>query len=208
MRAMFSPRLWLFIWLGLGALGLVYVILSASLSADRPAPSRAAPSDRPFFDERLKVGEMADFQFAMSPRTAPGVAFALAGDPVSLAGFRGRVVLVNFWATWCAPCLRELPSLDALEGDLGGPDFAVLAIAADPKGEAAATAFLEKLGVARLKPYVDQTLSLAMRVEGASALPISILYDRQGREIGRLVGEADWRSDEARALISAAIAHR
>ena len=119
---------------------------------------------------------------------------------------RGNVILVNFWATWCAPCLKELPSLDALEGALGGPDFAVVAVAADPSGPEAAGAFLEKLKLRNLKLYADPKLALAIATGGSAVLPVSILYDAEGREIGRYVGEADWASAEAKALIKAAIA--
>ena len=81
-------------------------------------------------------------------------------------------------------------------------------VAADPKGPEAARAFLEKLKLKNLKLYADPKLALTIATGGSAVLPVSILYDAEGREIGRLVGEADWRSDEARALISAAIAHR
>lgn len=205
MRAIYSPRLWLLVWLGIGAAGLLYVILSAALSGG-DEKARPAASARVFSDPALAVGAMEKFIFAPEARQAPTDEFLASGETTSLRAFRGRVTLVNFWATWCAPCLRELPALDALEGALGGKDFAVVAVAADPKGPEAAAAFLDKLGVKRLGGYADPKLKLVIATGGSAALPLSILYDRDGREIGRLLGEADWSSLEAQALIRAAMA--
>lgn len=194
------------IWLGAGAGALLYVIASAALSA-KVEKSASGPSNAPVLaDPNLLVGEMADFVYAASARVAPDETFLHEGREVALADFRGRVALVNFWATWCAPCLKELPSLDTLQTDLGGDDFAVIAIAADPKGPEAAGAFLDKLKIRSLSLYADPTLAMTIAIGGASVLPVSILYDAEGREIGRMVGEADWASDEARSLIKAAIA--
>lgn len=206
MRVLFSPRLWLLIWLGIGAAGLLYVILAASLSGERAKSTAIPASAGPVLhDPALQVGEMADFAYAAEARNAPNEPFLHEGREATLADFRGRTVLVNFWATWCAPCLKELPSLDALEERLGGDSFAVVAVAADPKGPAAAQEFLDKLALKNLKLYADPKLSLTIATGGSAVLPISILYDAQGREIGRLTGEADWTSAEAIALIRAAI---
>jgi thiol-disulfide isomerase/thioredoxin len=204
LRVFSNPRLWLLIWLGLGAAGLLYVILSAALSGSETKSGSPVPPV--LHDQSLLVGEMADFVYAASPRTAPTEPFLHDGRDMTLAAFRGRAILVNFWATWCAPCLKELPSLDALEAELGGGDFAVVAVAADPKGPEAAGEFLKKLNLKRLKLYADPTLSLAIATGGSAVLPVSILYDAKGREIGRYVGEADWTSEDAKALVKAAIA--
>lgn len=201
MRAAFNPRLWLIGLLALGAAGLLYVILAAALSG---RPSSAATEAAVLQDVRLASGAMEKFVFAASAREAPAEPFLHDGAQTTLRAFRGRTVLVNFWATWCAPCLKELPSLDALAGELGGQDFTVLAVAADPKGPQAAQAFLDKLGVQHLKLSADPKLALVIATGGSASLPLSILYDARGREIGRLSGEADWASDEAKALIRAA----
>ena len=207
MRAAFNPRLWLFGLLAIGGAGLLYVILSAALSG-RPTEAggpRAAPV---LHDIGLATGAMKKFVFAASARRAPAEPFLHDGAQTSLSAFRGQTVLVNFWATWCAPCLKELPSLDALQGEMGGDDFTVIAVAADPKGPDAARAFLEKLGVERLKLAADPDLALVIATGGSASLPLSILYDAEGREIGRLTGEADWASAEAKALVAAAINRR
>lgn len=193
------------IWLGLGVAAILYVILAAALSGDVRKSAHMSSENAILGDPNLLTGEMADFVYAASARTAPTEPFLHQGAEISLADFRGKAVLVNFWATWCAPCLKELPSLDALQKELGGQEFAVVAVAADPKGPEAARAFLDKLDLANLELYADPKLALAIATGGSSVLPVSILYDAQGREIGRLVGEANWASPEARALIKAAI---
>ncbi len=200
MKALNEPRLWLLIVGGVGVLWLVYVIIAASVKPGEDAPPSALTMDR-----SLLVGEMADFEYAFPPRGAPQIPFLHEGGSVSLDDFRGKAVLVNFWATWCAPCLKELPSLDALEGRLGGRKFEVVAIAADPRGPEAAQAFLDRLEIRHLDLYADPRLTLAMSIGGADVLPVSILYDARGREVGRLVGEADWASPEALRLVESAL---
>lgn len=192
MEVIKQPRFWLLVWCGLGAALLLYVIIAASVQPGSGEAPSALNHDR-----ALLRGEMADFEYAYLPRGAPTVAFQHNGENISLADFRGKVILVNFWATWCLPCLKELPSLDALEGLLGGDNFEVVAIAADPRGPEAAQTYLDRLEIKHLKLYADPSLRLASSIGGANVLPVSILYDANGREIGRLVGEADWASTEA-----------
>lgn len=195
-----QPRFWLLVWGALGAAFLLYVIVNASVSPrERGEPSAL---DR---DQALLTGEMADFEYTFPPRKASDIGFTHEGDEVSLADFRGKAVLVNFWATTCAPCLVELPSLDQLEGDLGGRRFEVVAVAADPRGPETAREFLDRLNVTNLKLYADPKLAFAFSVGGADVLPTSILYAANGEEIGRIVGEADWSSPEARRLIQSAM---
>ncbi len=185
----------LLVWGGLGAAVILYVIIAASVKPDHPRAINA----------RLLVGEMADFAIARPPRPAPMAPFEFEGREMTFSDFRGKALLVNFWATWCAPCVRELPSLGALQAQLGGEDFEVVAIAADVRGPEAAARFLERLEVRNLKLYADPRLRLMSEIGGANVLPVSILIDREGREIGRIVGEADWTSPEAIALVRAAM---
>jgi len=198
-QALKQPRFWLLFWGAVGALGLIYVIASASVSPGSKEPSALDHSNA------LLIGEMADFQYAHIGRNAPAIGFDYEGDSVSLADFRGKAVLVNFWATWCAPCLKELPSLDALEARLGGAKFEVVAIASDPRGPDAAREYLDRLNIENLKLYADPTLAFVSAMGGANVLPVSILYDARGREVGRLVGEADWTSPEAVRLVASVL---
>ena len=123
----------------------------------------------------------------------------LDGEPMSLADFRGRIVLVNFWATWCGPCVAEMPSLDRLEAKLGGRDFTVITVSED-RNPAVIAPFYEEHGLRHLKRYHDPSGALS-RAFGIRGLPTTVLIDREGQEIGRIEGPAEWDSPEAKALI-------
>ena len=112
--------------------------------------------------------------------------------------------VVNFWATWCAPCRKEMPALDALQQKLGSPDFEVVALSLDRQGAETARAFLNETKATNLKLYVDPT---AKTLDGLKAvgLPATILIDREGREVGRLLGPAEWSSPEAIALVTSVL---
>lgn len=129
------------------------------------------------------------------------------GGQRTLSEWKGKVVLVNLWATWCAPCKVEMPSLDRLQAKLGGADFAVLPISLDRTGAEKPRAFLASAGLSQLGLYLDSKNAL-MQILRAQGLPLTVLLDRQGREIARLAGPAEWDSPEAEALIRAAIADR
>ncbi|MEM1191887.1 MAG: TlpA disulfide reductase family protein [Pseudomonadota bacterium] len=193
-----TPRFWLMVWGGIGSLIMAYVLIAASLKP----PARGTDTTP------LLVGEMVDFTPAFPPRPAPEIPFQSGDTMITLQEFRGQVVLVNFWATWCAPCVKELPSLDALQAQLGDQNFKVVAIAADPRGPEVARTFLDKLDISNLDLYADPRLLFAAAIGGANVLPVSILYDGTGTEIGRLTGEAVWDSPEAIRLIRAVIEGR
>lgn len=151
----------------------------------------------------LATGAMSGFQVHVPPRTVPqGITFNRAdGVPISLEGFRGRIILVNLWASWCAPCLTELPTLDALQQDLGSSDFEVLAVNIDRKSrlDKAKTLYTD-LKIKALAFYNDPTANLNFKLN-ATGLPTTILIGRDGQELGRLIGDADWDSAEARVLV-------
>ena len=140
------------------------------------------------------------------PEPLPNVAFQDGdGKPVSLDSFRGRVVLLNLWATWCLPCRKEMPALDRLQAALGSADFEVVALSIDRAGAAGARKFLDGLRVSKLKLYADPSAKLGNEFK-AIGLPTTLLIDRQGREIGRLVGPAEWDDAEAQTLVKTAMA--
>ena len=122
------------------------------------------------------------------------------GDSVTLDKFVGKVVLVNFWATWCAPCIREMPSLDRLAAKISDDDFMVAAVSVDRGGAEKARPFLDKMGVSHLTLFLDPKMALAV-TSGVKAMPTTFLIDRQGRVAGSLAGVAEWDSPEAQALI-------
>jgi thiol-disulfide isomerase/thioredoxin len=141
--------------------------------------------------------------FVMHPAAAPAPELAFVGGDgkaLTLADFKGRVVLLNLWATWCGPCVEEMPALDRLQARLGGPDFTVVALSVDRQGRSLVEPFLAKLGITNLAMYLD-TGSAAMRALKIRGLPTTLLLDRDGREVGRLEGAAAWDSQAAEALI-------
>jgi thiol-disulfide isomerase/thioredoxin len=127
------------------------------------------------------------------------------GKQLSLAQWKGRVVLLNLWATWCAPCRKEMPSLAELQKQLGSKDFEVVAVSLDREGEEVAAKFLGETNATALELYLDKESNSLDKLR-AVGLPASLLIDRQGREIGRILGPAEWASPEALDLIKAAIA--
>jgi thiol-disulfide isomerase/thioredoxin len=184
-------------WLALvGLLAAVYVLFTA---VSKPADSGL---------KAYAVGAMKKLEVARDPPPQPLDRFTdESGASRSLADFRGKVVLVNLWATWCAPCVEEMPTLAALQASTSPDAFHVVAISIDrPDVRARAQAELAKLSGGKLAFYHDPSAAIAYKVKVAYGVPISVLYDRGGREIARYSGAADWASPEARALVDAAIA--
>jgi thiol-disulfide isomerase/thioredoxin len=135
------------------------------------------------------------------PRVAPDVAYLVEGGELqSLDSFRGKVVVLNFWATWCPPCVAEMPYLDELAGTHGGDHLAVVTMAMERASEIKILEFYERIGAQHLGIYRDPDMNLArsMRVFG---LPTTLLIDYEGNIVAQLVGEADWSSDAALADI-------
>jgi thiol-disulfide isomerase/thioredoxin len=137
--------------------------------------------------------------------TAPVATFTGPdGKPVSLASFRGRPLLVNLWATWCAPCVEEMPSIDRLAATEKGR-LAVVAVSQDGNGLTAVAPFFAKAGITTLKPYLDPQNALMVALK-AETLPTTILYDANGHERWRHVGKVDWDDPSARAALADAVA--
>ena len=146
-------------------------------------------------------GEMGDFSYFAGPKPVPPISFEDGqGKTLSLADFKGRVVLVNFWATWCAPCKSEMPSLDRLQAALGGSDFIVLDLSLDRQGKAAIEPYFRDNKLAHLGIYIDRE-GKGFRAWQGSGVPTSFIIDRDGLARGVLLGAADWDSPAAIKLI-------
>lgn len=162
---------------------------------DSPKGGRTGPVEA----ERQGTGRL-DRSHAGSP--APNILFEdPAGEPASIADFRGKPVLLNLWATWCAPCVVEMPSLDALAAQ--DPRIQVLALSQDMNGQEKVDAFFSERKFTRLEPYIDAELAMmsALKVD---TLPTTIFYDADGQEIWRVTGREDWTGPRAAALIAEA----
>lgn len=157
--------------------------------------------------QALLTGEMSKVRLYEDGAHFPDLVFrheALERD-IALSDYKGRVVLLNLWATWCAPCVKELPSLDRLQKELAGDDFVVLALSMDRQGADVVVPFLDRINVINLDVLTDSK-ALAMRKLKSASLPITILVDKEGRPTARLDGPAHWDGKEAKALIKALIA--
>ncbi len=170
-----------------------YAILAPSdpeLHSALVAPPTAASVDREFsFAPHPAPRPLPDLRFADGERRA-----------LSLADFRGKLVLLNLWATWCGPCRREMPTLNRLQTRLGGPDFEVVALSFDRQGGPVVEKFYRELGLEALAVYVDKSgqVTRDLNIRG---VPTTLLIDRQGREIGRVVGPAEWDGPEVVQLV-------
>jgi thiol-disulfide isomerase/thioredoxin len=154
----------------------------------------------------LLVGELLTFEFIEPMQAVTGTSFVDDKDGrFSLEDYRGKVVLLNLWATWCAPCLNEMPTLDRLKAELGSDDFEVLAVSIDRGEIEKSRIFLDRTGAQHLALLVDETHELNFAFK-AYTLPTTLLLDREGRLIGRIVGDTVWDSREVKRLIKAVIA--
>ena len=129
------------------------------------------------------------------------------GETVDLTKWKGRVVLLNLWATWCAPCRKEMPDLAKLQAAMGGADFEVVALSVDRKGLEASQAFLKEIGVSNLAAYIEPEAKSLAALQ-ALGLPATVLIDKQGKEAARLLGPADWSSAETQAMVKALLAEK
>lgn len=160
------------------------------------APAQARKAAYPP-DDKAGLG----FNLYAQPRALPLIRFSDGnGRTRSLADFRGKVVLLNIWATWCVPCRKEMPTLDRLQAKLGGPGFEVVALAIDDDGLPAVQEFYMQTGIKRLRVYLDKR-GEALSNLGVTGIPTTLLIDREGREVGRKLGPAEWDSPAAVKLI-------
>jgi thiol-disulfide isomerase/thioredoxin len=158
----------------------------------------------------LAHGEVAALAMARTPFRVPDLTFKDAeGRERTLVDWRGRTVLLNLWATWCVPCRKEMPALDALQADLGGPNFEVVAVNIDTRDAEKPLTFLKEIGVKHLAYYSDQSAKVFqdLKVAGkAFGMPTTLIVDRSGCEIGEMAGPAEWASADGVKLVSAALA--
>jgi thiol-disulfide isomerase/thioredoxin len=154
-------------------------------------------------------GEVAALAMASQPLRLPDLSFRDAsGAERKLSDWRGRTVLLNLWATWCVPCREEMPALDELQAKLGGKDFEVVAVNIDTRSIDRPKAWLQEAGVLRLGYYSDSNARIFQDLKAigrAFGMPTSLLIDAKGCEIASLAGPAEWASDDALKLVSAAI---
>jgi thiol-disulfide isomerase/thioredoxin len=174
---------------------LLYGLVAASANAEGLDADAIAAVDA------LRTGEMEKLVLHGQARPRIDEPFRDAeANEVSLSDFTGQVVLLNFWATWCPPCRAEMPSLDRLAGEMAGDGLAVIALSTDRGGVERIAEFYDEIGVANLSIYQDPRGRLP-RKAGAIGLPVTLLLDRDGREVARVTGDAEWDSPEAKALV-------
>ena len=153
----------------------------------------------------LREGDMRKLQFHSRSKVTTETFFMHAdGSKGLLSDYQGKILLLNFWATWCAPCRKEMPELSALQSTLGGDNFTVITIATGPNPPDKVAAFFNEIGIDNLPSHRDPRQSLARQM-GVLGLPATFLIDRDGQEIGSLLGDANWHSDSALAIIKALI---
>jgi thiol-disulfide isomerase/thioredoxin len=165
---------------------LAFVVCALALGAAMPAQAQDVPQNLTLYE---------------TPKTVPDLDFQdAAGKPLRLADFHGKLVVLNLWATWCIPCRTEMPTLDRLQGQLGGPNFEVVALSIDRAGMKKVDPFFHEIGITHLAKYLDPSGEAPGHL-GAFGLPTTLLIDPEGRELGRLVGPAEWDSAEMVAFL-------
>jgi thiol-disulfide isomerase/thioredoxin len=186
---------------GLGIGGLYWVQSEPRKTEVASVTETVAPASG--YSKALATGTMAGVIVHAARKDIPAFTFAdEKGQQLELSKWKGRVVVLNLWATWCAPCRKEMPDLGKLQTALGGSDFEVVALSLDRKGLEASKAFLQEIGVTNLALYIEPE-GKSLAALQALGLPATILIDRNGKEAARLLGPADWASPEALAMVKA-----
>jgi thiol-disulfide isomerase/thioredoxin len=193
----------------------ILIVLAGIYGIGRMRSNPADTACRPAVEAASRIaplvhGEVAALAVAQTPFHVPDLSFKDAqGREKTLADWHGRTVLLNLWATWCIPCRREMPALDALEQKRGGPDLEVVAVNIDTRDPQKPLTFLKDVGVSHLAYYADQSARVFEDLKSAGkafGMPTTIIVDRAGCEIGTMAGPAEWASDDGLKLVSAAIA--
>lgn len=191
----------------LAAIGAVYVIGVPGGNSPAGESCKASLATAELL-KPLTKGEVAAFLPAQKPLSLAELAFdAPDGKKMTIADMKGKTLLVNLWATWCAPCRKEMPALDELQREAGSDKFEVVAINLDRGGPEKPKAFLDEIGVKNLAYYSDASNKLFndLRAKArATGLPTTLLVSTDGCELGTLYGPAEWASPDAKALIAAA----
>jgi thiol-disulfide isomerase/thioredoxin len=196
------------------ALGTTVVVLAGVYGIGRLRSNPADAACRGAVNTARRIaplvhGEIAAFAVAQTPLKVPDLAFKDAdGHDRTLADWRGRTVLLNLWATWCVPCRREMPALDALQALLGGADFEVVAVDIDTRDADKPRAFLKDIGISHLAYFSDPSAKVFQDLKSigrAFGMPTTIIVNRAGCEIGNMAGPAEWASDDGVKLVSAAL---
>lgn len=178
-----------------GAVGALVLVATAMAVLQEMTRTRDAARLRP---PRLTM--------QVEPRPLPPLDMRDAeGRAVPLERFRGKVVLLNVWATWCGPCRVEMPTLERLQARLGGPGFEVVALSTDVGGASAVREFYASLGIKRLAIYVEGEGNVLTAL-GSPGLPTTLVIDAQSREVARALGGADWEAPEVERLIRSLVA--
>ncbi|WP_164659412.1 TlpA disulfide reductase family protein [Tropicibacter sp. Alg240-R139] len=184
-------------------LALVYTALVAGAN---PTGAIAADVDMQTVAD-LRDGDMKKLIIHSEPRPVSTAAFQLADDAGQrrLSDYQGKYVLLNFWATWCAPCRKEMPQISELQDEFGGDDFEVLTLATGRNSPSGIKKFFAENNIDNLPRHQDPKQAVA-REMAILGLPITILINPEGQEIARLIGDAEWNSDSAKAIIKALVA--
>lgn len=197
----------------MGTVWVLYVMFAAAVNFDGPP----RPGQQQNRGGAAAQGGWADDTSERSPTGPEGFSLWQNAVPIdnfefrtadqkniTLADFKGKIVLVNIWATWCAPCVAEMPALDALQDAFADEPFEVVAVSIDYKGVPAIKDFFAKHGIKNLSIYNDRSLKISQELAGGT-LPTTVLLNRQGREMGRIEGPAEWDNPAAKRLIRHAL---
>ncbi|MBU2959717.1 TlpA family protein disulfide reductase [Citreicella sp. C3M06] len=176
------------------------VLYTAATALANPALADVAAA------QALRDGDMKKLNFHSEAKPAGTADFtSFDGKALNLSDWQGKWLLVNFWATWCAPCRKEMPMLSELQTELGGEGFEVITIATGRNPPPAMQEFFAEIGVDNLPLHRDPKSGLARQM-GVLGLPITVIVDPDGQEVARMQGDAEWNSDSAKAVLAALMA--